>query len=258
MNTEITATYEGKPLSVLNELIEKRSRILKESVRDAVAAVGINALTSIRASTLDARKKKKFDIKVEDTGWYAGYSKSLNSMCVRSGVSPYSKRIDGLKKVVYLTHGIKNQSERHVFKVTQEKKEIEPFYVACVTSQIAMDYALKATKHRIDDFGTLAKNALGVAMYKLARNSKLEGSAKSQMSASKVATVDVHDADGEYSVRISDELEYATDALNGGVKEIDNALMKAANKVAGTLKHFASSDLKDTLETPFPEVKKRK
>lgn len=258
MEPKFTATYEGKPLSVLNDLIAKRSRILNESVRDAVAAVGINALNSIRASTMDARKRKKFDIKVEDTGWYAGYSKTTNSMCVRSGVSPYSKRIDGLKKVVYLTHGVKKQSDRHVFKVTQEKKEIEPFYVACATSLIAMDYALKATKHRIDDYGTLARNALGVAMYKLARNSKLEGSAKSQNSASKVSTVQVHDGNGEYSVTITDELEYATDALKGGSKEIDIALMKAANKVAGTLKHFASSDLKDTLETPFPEVKKRK
>lgn len=258
MEHTLEATYEGKPLSVLNELIQKRSQILKESVRDATAAVGINALNSIRSATLDARKKKKFDIKVEDTGWYAGFSKTLNSMCVRDGILPTSNRIDGLKKVVYLTHGIKKQSQRHVFKVTQEKTQIEPFYVACATSQIAMDYALKATKHRINDYGTLAKNALGVAMHKLAGTSKLEGSAKSQASASKVATVEVHDGDGDYSVRITDELEYGTDAVKGGESAIETALMKAANKVAGTLKRFASSDLKDTLTTPFPEVKKRK
>lgn len=258
MEYQATATFEGKPLSVLNDLIKLRSQALKESVRDATAAVGINALTSIRTTTLDARKKKKFEIKVEDTGWYAGFSKTLNTMCVRDGISPYSKRIDGLKKVVYLTHGITKQANRHVYRVTQEKTQIEPFYVACATSQIAMDYALKATKHRINDYGTLAKNALGVAMHKLAGTSKLEGSGKSQASASKVSRVDVHDGDGDYSVTITDELDYATDAVNGGESAIQTALMKAANKVAGTLKHFASSDLKDSLGTPFPEVKKRK
>ena len=258
MEHTLKATYDGKPLSVLNELIKKRSEILKESVRDATAAVGINALNSIRSTTLDARKKKKFDIKVEDTGWYAGFSKSLNTMCVRDGILPSAKRIDGLNRVVYLTHGIKQQANRHVYRVTQEKTQIEPFYVACATSQIAMDYALKSTKHRINDYGTLAKNALGVAMHKLAGTSKLEGSAKSQASASTVSRVDVQDGDGEYSVMITDELDYATDAVKGGESAIQTALMKAANKVAGTLKHFASSDLKDTLETPFPEVKKRK
>ena len=258
MEPKITATYEGKPLSVLNDLIAKRSRALKEAVRDATAAVGINALNSIRAATMDARKRKKFDIKVEDTGWYAGFSKTTHTMCVREGVSPYSRRIDGLNRVIYLTHGIKRQSERHVFKVTQEKKDIEPFYIACASITVAMDYALKATKHRIDRFGTLARNALGIAMHKLAGTSKLEGSQESQNAASKVGTVQVHDRDGEYSVLITDELEYATDALKGGEKELDTALMKAANKVAGILKRFAGSELKDELETPFPEVKQRK
>ena len=257
MELNATATFDGKPMDVLNELLKRRSEIMNEAVRDATAAVGINALISIRATTADARNKKKYEILVEDTGWYGGFSKALNKPCVRDGVSPYSKRIDGLGKVVFLTHGIKKQSDKHVFKVTQEKAEVKPFYIVCATSNIAMNYAIKATQHRIERFGTLGKNALGVAMQKLAGSSKLGGSAQSQTTASSVSTVEITDGNQEYSVVITDNLEYATSAA-GGEAAIETALKKAANKVAGILKHCASHDLKEDFETPFPEVKKRK
>ena len=57
----ISMTYEGKPMSVLNNLIEKRQKYLGETVRDSVIATAILCVKSLRART--KRYKGKLKIK---------------------------------------------------------------------------------------------------------------------------------------------------------------------------------------------------
>ena len=57
----VTMTYEGKPMSVLHDLIEKRQKYLGETVRDSVIATAILCVKSLRART--KRYKGKLKIK---------------------------------------------------------------------------------------------------------------------------------------------------------------------------------------------------
>jgi len=196
---------------------------------------------------------------VEDTGWYGGFSYSEHKPVVRTGVSPHSQKVSGLGKVVWLTHGVKQQAQKHVYKVTPDALNIKPYYIVAQTSQIAMNYELKATKHRIQNHGALAKNALGVAMSKAGQKGNgLEGSGTSKALASGVAQVDVRDTNNFYSMVVEDELNYATEAVKGGDNAVQVALMKAANKIAGRLNKVAQTTLDDEIGTPFPEVRQRR
>ena len=255
---EINATMEdGRPIEVLGKLLERRSEVLGESVRDATIACMINALVSIRAETQSAEKRRKFDIQVDDTGWYGGFSKTEHKPVIRSGVSPYSGKIAPDGKTVWLTHGIRKQCDRHVYRVSPENPDYPPYYVVCASASIALNHERKRSEHRVKQTGGLARNALGVAMGKLAANSSLSGSSQCRSRASTLALVDVSDQGNDYSVRVSDELEYATGALKDGKASIETALMKAANKVSGILKHFGGKSLEEEFGTPFPEVKKK-
>ena len=57
----LNMTYGSRPIKVLNQLIEKRHQLLKQSLRNAVVATAITALKSIRAQT----KRYKGKVKVK-------------------------------------------------------------------------------------------------------------------------------------------------------------------------------------------------
>ena len=61
-----------------------------------------------------------------------------------------------------------------------------------------------------------------------------------------------------FSLSASDLLEYAKIALKGGDASINEALMKASNKIASVINHKCKNLLLfQDIGTPFPEVKKR-
>ena len=63
----------------------------------------------------------------------------------------------------------------------------------------------------------------------------------------------------DYTIKIQDNLAYASDAIKGGESAIVTALQKAANKVYGTLAHLAGLDFTDKFpEKPFPDVGNKK
>lgn len=105
----------------------------------------------------------------------------------------------------------------------------------------------------------MAKNALGVAMSKVAAKSmSLDGSTRSKNLASQAATVSESQSGGDYRLSIYDNLDYASDALKGGEGAVEMALQAAANKVWGMLSHFAGLDFTEQFpEKPFPEINKK-
>ena len=56
---KVDMTYNGKPVEVLMQLIDKRRKILGELGRDAVIATAITVLKSLRAQTKRFRGKLK-------------------------------------------------------------------------------------------------------------------------------------------------------------------------------------------------------
>lgn len=62
-----------------------------------------------------------------------------------------------------------------------------------------------------------------------------------------------------YSLEASDLLQYAKLALKGGDAAVNQAIMKASNKIASVINQRCKDLLSfNKIETPFPEVKSRK
>ncbi len=247
----------GQTLDALGELIEARRRVLGEATEDAVIAVGIDALNSLRAATRSAEKAKKFKTTIEATGWYGGFSKTTNKPCFRQAPLPMAARVDvGNARVKWLTKGVRDMKRRRVFKVTPEHESVRPYYVVAESAKIAQEFEKRAASHRVAQYGALAKNALGVAMAKIStRNTPLKGGAESRAKASKLAQV----VRGDGYLTISDKIDFSVAALRGGRNTVNLSLQKAANKVAGYLaRNCVRRGLRETIATPFPEVRGRK
>lgn len=257
---EANATYEGKPIEVLNQLIKERSEYLNQSVKKSAIAVAINALKSLRAQTNDARKNRKFKIEIEETQYNVGFDGNTRRLCLRNGPLKTSPRVFPQERVVFNCRGLNNPTKQaQVYRVKYEKLSIKPFLIACPSKNDALTYALKATKLRIDEKGSLAKNALGVAMAKLASKTKLDGSQESKSLASTLSAVIERTTATSYYVKVTDGLEYATNALKSGEAALEKALQSAANKVYGMLVHLGDRDLSERMPSkPFPEVNKGK
>ena len=156
-------TYEGQPLEVLNALIRRRSQQLKQHIGNAVAATMINVLRSVRADTRNALNTKRFNIEVQDTGWYGGFDGNTHKRVVREGVGKYSKQIPVEGKVTWLTWDNPRQAETHVYLVKNERGET--YYAGARTAQIVLNNELRRIRKRIDHYGGVARNCYSVAMH---------------------------------------------------------------------------------------------
>lgn len=264
VNVSANAVYVAdsgakKPLDELNRLIALRSKALNTSTKKAAVAVAIDALKSLRSATRDARKRKRFKIKVEFTGWYGGFSWPERKPCVRTGPRRNDPKaaLGGLK-VKWLIKGLKRQDQRKAFLVTPEKTGKKPYIVVCADARQAREYERRASLARVGDMGGLARNALGVAMNKISQGgAELDGNSVNKVNPSDLASAWVVDSGNSCSVRVVDRLDYSSNALRGGDSAVETALMKAANKVYGILKRLGGIPLGQDLGTPFPEVKRR-
>ena len=109
----------------------------------------------------------------------------------------------------------------------------------------------------IKRYSGLARYTLGLAMQKLStRNEKLERDVSSKARAIAGANIRIISRSGAvYTVTIADDLFYAAAALRGGGADVDLAMKKAANQIAGRIMKVAGSRLDAPMRTPFPEVK---
>ena len=77
--------------------------------------------------------------------------------------------------------------------------------------------------------------------------------------ASTLTKVTKFGSGSSYSLEASDLLEYAKLALKGGDSAINQAVMKASNKIASVINTKCKNLLSfEKLDTPFPEVRSRK
>ena len=100
---------------------------------------------------------------------------------------------------------------------------------------------------------------MSVAMNAIASKTlPLEGGGQSQQKSTTLADVETIQSGNTYTMRVTSNVEYGTEALKSGAQAIDLAMMKAANKTAGILNHIGGLDFGEEIQTPFPEVKQRK
>ena len=273
ISPSMTATFDGKPLSVLSELIAKRGEILGETVSHAVKATAITVLKSLRADTRIApRKASQKSFHISDTGFVGSWERKGGKIrrVVRTSnarnaakVSIHPVNLAGQRyekgesvKVFKImpTHG-----ERMLWNKTRNRG---CWYVFAKSEKVAKDLASRLMTRRINSYRGLAKATLGFAMAAVSNNGSIGLNATSAKSirAAKMAAKVVESggvSDGSYRISITDALDYSALALKSGAGAVERAMMKAANSIAGRLSKVASTKLGETISTPFPEVKGR-
>ena len=115
---------------------------------------------------------------------------------------------------------------------------------------------------RIHAWGGLARKALSVLMHKACTVNDTDQTNQKIAELSDKVTNHQESGNGQnYSLTISDLLDYATLAIEGGGGTVDMALQKAANKAASVINQRCGNGKIfnfEKLETPFPEVSKHK
>ena len=238
VRVKMTANYEGKPLSVLGDLIKERQRILGESAQDAVIATGIDALVSLRALTRVVPKTiPKRDVRFgKSDPQYVTYPRGTYR---RTVVTRWRK---GERVNLVKWQKIEGRTKRGKPRATSADR------------QAAWERWGKVI------YSGLARRALGLAMHRL--STRQVKSERVNMRLSRIASANIKvrtaNAGGVFALNIRDNLGYAVPALRGGYAAIDLALKKAANKVAGRLSKVAEKKFGERIVSPFPEVKKRR
>lgn len=267
------AAVDGTTLEKVSELIEQRSRVLRERTKDAVIATAINVLVSLRASSRSAKKNKKLNPIVRDEGSvYPSWTSDGPRRVMRMGTYGQKPRgpiwnPNGVR-VRWLTRKMKDR-DLHVYRVTPENLDVRPYYVVAPDKKTAENFERKAAAHRIERFGNLAKWALGVAMNKIStRNVSDDLSTEARLAGSKLSIANVQDsggfASGSFGVEVIDALDYAIAGLKGGETDITLAFQKAANKTVGIMKRYMA-DLGtnickscEDIPTPFPDIQRKR
>lgn len=269
-NVKIYTSFgNGGTIKTLSNILKQRMEYLHETARDSVAATAIDALKSIRAATLVAKKSHvKVNVKNDKTLMVSISTKGhYKELCIRYKSS--KQRYTGPEKQLFYGKGeIKDQ---HVFRFTDENSKNKTQYLLCADNlSMAKNIAKKIVQRRALRYAGLAKNAIGQLMHKTATvntNDNVDPIVESvaQTNTSKYENVKkVGDAGGYYILTLSDNLRYALDAIKGGKVGVDTALKKAMNKVVSVInrKAFKNADggflSPKPLPVPFPEVRKRK
>ena len=245
----------SRPLSALTDLLQARQKWLKESAKDAVIATAIDVLGSLRALTRSAKNRRSSrSVVVRRADLVAGYHGGRRSP--RRTLRTAGGARFAAKRVKWFTHGIEN-ADLKVFQVTPEHAQVKPYLVVAAKLSDAKEFERKASVRRMRHFGNLAKWAFGVAMNKLStRNVHDNVTGEARQAGSRLSFVGKRGDDRAYEVAVSDRLDYAADALRGGIGSVDMACMKTANKIAGRLMHRFGDLLGPDFKTPFPEVRR--
>lgn len=260
MSSPVLLLIDGKAQTTkaFAELIAKRNEILGETAKDATVAAVIDVLVSLRALTRSAYGRKRFPgIRVERRGDLR-VSWNNHRRCLRQGDALFSR--PGVRVKYFLSGVPENQLK--VFEVTPEREDTKPYYVVAANAKVAKDFETAASRHRVAMYGALARHTLGVAMYKASRRNVSDPVGReAKIAASKLAYVTISaDGIGRYGISMKSAVDHSVKALKGGRGDIDLAVQRAANKIAGRLNNYLKNQgkLGERVPTPFPEIVRRR
>lgn len=264
MNFSFEATWgESKPLEELTRLAEKRMSLMRETSYDAAVSTLINTLVSLRALTRRARPARKTKVIVEPVNQYVPSASKRGGKYQRCIRTRDGVHISGIRRLRWITNEMPYR-DLHVYRVTPEHATVKPYLVVAPSAAVAEDFEQNCARRRKDNYGELAKTALGIAMAKLStRNVPTRRFAR--ISESQIAAT-AETREGDFvTIEARDMLDYAAAALPHGRSDINTALMRAANKTQGILVNFVNKygmrvfgPEANIGPTPFPEVLKRR
>lgn len=263
MNFSFEATWgESKPLEELTRLMEKRMILMRENSYDAAVATIINTLVSLRALTRVARPAKKTKVVVEPLDQYIPSPSKRGGKyqrCLRLG----GVHVTGIRRLKWITNDMPFR-DLHTYRVIPEHTSVKPYLVVAPSAAVAEDFEQKCAARRKDNYGGLAKTALGIAMAQLSTKN-VQTKSFERISRSKLVFVEQFNDGKTITISARDLLNYAVSALPNGRADVNTALMKAANKTQGILAaylkkygSFLLDEAASVSKTPFPEVVKRR
>ena len=246
---------DGKPLSELSKLIEQRSKWLNETAEQSCAACMIDVLVSLRALTKTAKPSKK-EIAVADTPLkpsFTSVGKGSYQFCLRIGKAKYTPQKGEF--VARATNDLKGCS---VFKWYDYKKR--SWLIVAKTKKEAVDWAFETVKKRANRYKGLARIIWSLLMKQTGSKSSANmDNDKAAAKAQTLARVTKTGNGSSYSIEARDMLDYAKLALKGGESAVNQAIMKASNKIASVINQKCKNILMfQEIQTPFPELRSRK
>ena len=256
----VTATAgDGKTLEQFARLIQERQRWLHENAENSVAAVVMEARRSQRAGT-DVAKPEKAKPKVEPTPLVPSVTSQGGKKvpCLRAGRARYTPPKD-----VRVIWADPPKMTTGVWKFEDDFRggKAKIYLIVAASQHSAQERAKAIVQSRIRRFAGLARKALSLLMKKTfnGKGADEPTTAQAAQKADELTSKTETRSGGQYSLCVSDMLDYAKLALRGGGAAVETALQKAVNKATSQL-NYKCRDLLlfKKLETPFPEVATRR
>lgn len=246
---------DGRPIQALANLIEQRSKWLNETAEQSCAACMIDVLVSLRALTKVANPKKK-DIEIEATAFKPSYTRidpAKPTFCLRTGKTRYV--LQSNERIGFATNIFKGAL---VWLWNDNFKQVK-WYIIAHNAKSAKNWAYMKMKKRAQRYKGLARTALSILMKKTGSRTSPSVAENTVNKATRLTYVTKTATGSYYSLTASDLLNYAKSALKGGDSSINQAVMKASNKITSVINQKCKNLLAfNELSTPFPEVAKRR
>lgn len=252
-----------------------------------MTATAINVLKSLRALTGTVGKNPnvidgKWDIKIEDTAYVSGWAKpprkhKKGRRVVRLGNSLALDAGENGNRVVNLAgpYSKANEKSINVYKLTIRNTQTSkpPFYESLILAQSkeqVKKFADERIKRRIKQYKGISKRLLGILMGKVHSSQKVKDQQQTlppnsnPVPAAFLASFGVVNksgrgfANGQFAIKVQDNLVNAALALKNGLSDLETALQKAANSTIGRInKVLEGRGINEKIPTPFPEISKR-
>ena len=263
MKIELDAVVaDGRTMEEFQKLVDARHRYLGESTRDSVAAIALDFLRSLRASTTVAKENVR--VEVEECSQYVPSFTSngrTRKVCLRN---LSNVRVNLPKNCRLMIDDLSLVKTSKVFKFIWRERG-KTYYIIANSMRRAKDLASKMVKKTIKRHKGLAKLAISALMQSTYTGSSnvdnsiptekpihLQGVLKKTESV--MGSGDLK----SYRLTLEDNLDYAKNALKNGGGEISTCMQKALNmatvRVNAKCKDFL---LFKKIDTPFPELKRK-
>lgn len=249
----------GKTIEAFQQLIQQRIQWCNETKEDAVAAIAITALRSIRAATHVANENKIQDLNITTTPFVPSFTQvgSHKRPCLRNN-GGVRYELTANERMIFDVINIKGAQ---VYKYEEERKGKKiTYYIVAHSVEAAQNIMTMRIVKRIKSWKGLARKALSVLMTKTCTlNDNDQANPNVTQTADSMTKKRETKNGQEYQLDLSDLLDYATLAVEGGDNTVDTALKKAANKAASVINMKCKNIFNfEKIETPFPEVSKKR
>ena len=265
----VNASWHGKTLNDFCKVLQERMKYMNETARDSIAACALQVLRSIRTVTKVAKPSSiKVDVPVDNTLYPSWTTESAKKrLCVRLKGS--NARYFGKERLISTGNPVKINHWMVYRYIDKLSPKLTQYLIIAPTKAAAKQRARQISIARQKRYAGLAKRALSVLMMRTFNKNVSDNvpqrvtlKAKEVTAKREIIAKAADGNGGKYALVLDDNLRYAIDAIKGGKAAIDTQMKKAMNKIVAAINNKLKKNGgllgPQRLETPFPEVRKRK